>query len=197
MKRSQAPVMERRLRGGHERRQTMSARTSHSPRSLLTSLGATIAAGGRLGDRHHRDRLEGSGRGPHVRCGVRRPLRLSGDAALCSSPRSKRCAATGCVKLDGEGGQSDGRYVASLTLPTEGNWALTVDSRYCETKMKALTLKASLARTRRAERWRGGQGVARPAASGRRPGLRPGPVEYRPGRGVFRFGVDLARGWGG
>ena len=39
----------------------------------------------------------------------------------------------------------DGKYKASLALPSEGQWVITVDSRYCETKMKALTLKASAA----------------------------------------------------
>lgn len=37
----------------------------------------------------------------------------------------------------------DGRYKASLTLPSEGDWTVTVDSRFCHTNMKALSLKAS------------------------------------------------------
>lgn len=39
----------------------------------------------------------------------------------------------------------DGRYKVSLALPSEGQWVITVDSRFCETRMKALTLKASAA----------------------------------------------------
>ena len=39
-----------------------------------------------------------------------------------------------------------GQYEAALALPSEGNWVITVDSRYCETKMKALTLKAAPAK---------------------------------------------------
>ena len=35
------------------------------------------------------------------------------------------------------------KFRASMTLPSEGRWTVTVDSRYCETRMKALTLKAS------------------------------------------------------
>lgn len=36
-------------------------------------------------------------------------------------------------------------YKASLALPSKGQWTVTVDSRFCETKMKALTLEASAA----------------------------------------------------
>jgi len=39
-----------------------------------------------------------------------------------------------------------GQYEAAFALPSEGEWVITVDSRYCETKMKALTLKAAPAR---------------------------------------------------
>ena len=40
----------------------------------------------------------------------------------------------------------DGKYYkASLALPSEGQWVITVDSHFCETRMKALTLKASAA----------------------------------------------------
>jgi len=39
--------------------------------------------------------------------------------------------------------KTSGQYKASFALPSEGEWVITVDSRYCETKMKALTLKAS------------------------------------------------------
>lgn len=35
-----------------------------------------------------------------------------------------------------------GQYEAAFALPSGGDWVITVDSRYCETKMKALTLKA-------------------------------------------------------
>ncbi len=40
----------------------------------------------------------------------------------------------------------DGRYLGTLTLPSEGDWTITVDSHFCETKMKALTLKVAPAR---------------------------------------------------
>jgi hypothetical protein len=40
----------------------------------------------------------------------------------------------------------DGKlYKASLALPSEGEWVITVDSHFCETRMKVLTLKASAA----------------------------------------------------
>ena len=35
-----------------------------------------------------------------------------------------------------------GRYSASLTLPQPGEWIISVDSRYCETRMSPLTVKA-------------------------------------------------------
>lgn len=34
-------------------------------------------------------------------------------------------------------------YKAELALPSEGEWTITVDSRYCHTRMKALVLKAA------------------------------------------------------
>lgn len=44
----------------------------------------------------------------------------------------------------------DGKYYkASLALPNEGQWVITVDSHFCETRMKALTLKASAASSTR------------------------------------------------
>ena len=39
-----------------------------------------------------------------------------------------------------------GQFEAAFALPSEGEWVITVDSRYCETKMKALTLKAAPAK---------------------------------------------------
>jgi hypothetical protein len=39
-----------------------------------------------------------------------------------------------------------GQFEAAFALPSEGDWVITVDSRYCETRMKALTLKASPAK---------------------------------------------------
>jgi hypothetical protein len=39
-----------------------------------------------------------------------------------------------------------GQYQAVFALPSGGDWVITVDSRYCETKMKALTLKAEPAK---------------------------------------------------
>ena len=35
-----------------------------------------------------------------------------------------------------------GRYSVSLTLPQPGEWIISVDSRYCETRMSPLTVKA-------------------------------------------------------
>lgn len=43
--------------------------------------------------------------------------------------------------------KAQGQYQASFALPSEGEWVITVDSRYCETRMKALTLKASPAKS--------------------------------------------------
>jgi hypothetical protein len=40
-----------------------------------------------------------------------------------------------------------GQYKAAFTLPAEGEWVITVDSRYCETRMKPLTLKAAAAKS--------------------------------------------------
>jgi len=39
-----------------------------------------------------------------------------------------------------------GHYRAELALPAEGEWTITVDSRYCHTTMKALVLKAAAAK---------------------------------------------------
>lgn len=39
-----------------------------------------------------------------------------------------------------------GHYRAELALPAEGEWTITVDSRYCRTKMKALVLKVAPAK---------------------------------------------------
>jgi uncharacterized protein (DUF2141 family) len=39
-----------------------------------------------------------------------------------------------------------GQYKAAFTRPAEGEWVITVDSRFCETKMKPLTLKAAPAK---------------------------------------------------
>lgn len=35
-----------------------------------------------------------------------------------------------------------GEFKASLTVPREGDWTISVDSRYCETRMQPLILKA-------------------------------------------------------
>jgi len=39
-----------------------------------------------------------------------------------------------------------GHYKAALALPAEGEWIITVDSRFCHTKMKPLVLKAEAAK---------------------------------------------------
>jgi hypothetical protein len=39
-----------------------------------------------------------------------------------------------------------GQYKASFAVPGAGEWTITVDSRYCETRMKALVLKAEAAK---------------------------------------------------
>ncbi len=39
-----------------------------------------------------------------------------------------------------------GHYKAALALPSEGEWVITVDSRFCHTKMKPLVLKAEPAK---------------------------------------------------
>jgi hypothetical protein len=39
--------------------------------------------------------------------------------------------------------KADGRYAASIVLPVPGDWTITVDSRYCETRMAPLTVKAA------------------------------------------------------
>ena len=42
--------------------------------------------------------------------------------------------------------KATGHYKAELALPAEGEWVITVDSRYCHTKMKPLVLKAEAAK---------------------------------------------------
>src|SRR5262245_20931395 len=41
-----------------------------------------------------------------------------------------------------------GEYKASVTLPSAGDWAITVDSQYCQTVMDPLKLKAQPQSTR-------------------------------------------------
>ncbi|MBI1795468.1 MAG: hypothetical protein HYR74_00285 [Candidatus Eisenbacteria bacterium] len=38
--------------------------------------------------------------------------------------------------------KTHGQYRAAITLPRAGDWSIAVDSRYCETVMDPLTLKA-------------------------------------------------------
>ena len=38
------------------------------------------------------------------------------------------------------------RYKTAMALPAEGEWVITVDSRFCHTKMKPLVLKAQAAK---------------------------------------------------
>lgn len=44
--------------------------------------------------------------------------------------------------------KSGGRFKASLVLPAAGEWTITVDSRFCETRMTPLVLKAEAAKGR-------------------------------------------------
>ena len=41
-----------------------------------------------------------------------------------------------------------GRYRGTLTLPAAGDWVITVDSRFCETRMAPLTLHAEAQKQR-------------------------------------------------
>jgi hypothetical protein len=41
-----------------------------------------------------------------------------------------------------------GQYKAAFAVPAEGEWTITVDSRYCETRMTPLVLKAEAAKAR-------------------------------------------------
>lgn len=43
--------------------------------------------------------------------------------------------------------KAKGQFKAAVTLPSAGDWYIHVDSRYCETKMKPLTLTAAKARS--------------------------------------------------
>jgi disulfide bond formation protein DsbB len=43
--------------------------------------------------------------------------------------------------------KTQGQYKASIALPAAGEWTITVDSRFCETRMTPLVLKAEAART--------------------------------------------------
>lgn len=40
-----------------------------------------------------------------------------------------------------------GQYRATFALPAEGEWVITVDSRFCETRMEPLKLKAEASKT--------------------------------------------------
>ena len=40
-----------------------------------------------------------------------------------------------------------GQYKAAFVLPTAGEWVITVDSRFCETRMTPLVLKAAAAKS--------------------------------------------------
>jgi len=42
--------------------------------------------------------------------------------------------------------KSRGQYKAAVALPSEGEWVITVDSRYCHTVMKPLMLTAASAK---------------------------------------------------
>jgi hypothetical protein len=42
--------------------------------------------------------------------------------------------------------KSAGRYKASFAVPAAGEWTITVDSRFCETRMKPLVLTAAPAK---------------------------------------------------
>jgi len=43
--------------------------------------------------------------------------------------------------------KSQGEYKATFALPAAGAWTITVDSRFCETRMTPLVLKAEAPRT--------------------------------------------------
>ncbi len=43
--------------------------------------------------------------------------------------------------------KASGRYTATLTLPRAGNWQIRVDSRYCETVMEPVAIKATGSKT--------------------------------------------------
>jgi hypothetical protein len=43
--------------------------------------------------------------------------------------------------------KTQGQYKASFALPAAGEWTITVDSRFCETRMTPLVLKAEAPRT--------------------------------------------------
>ena len=42
--------------------------------------------------------------------------------------------------------KKSGQYKAAVALPSEGEWVITVDSRYCHTQMKPLVLTAAAAK---------------------------------------------------
>jgi hypothetical protein len=46
------------------------------------------------------------------------------------------------VTIDAVATKSQGEYKASLTLPSPGDWSITIDSRYCQTVMDPFRLEA-------------------------------------------------------
>jgi hypothetical protein len=51
------------------------------------------------------------------------------------------------VRLNAVPLKTAGHYKAVFSLPEAGDWVITVDSRYCETRMKPLTLTAGKAKS--------------------------------------------------
>jgi hypothetical protein len=61
-------------------------------------------------------------------------------------PTVKAVCGDRVVTLAAVASKPAGHFRAELALPVEGEWTITVDSRYCHTKMKALVLKALAAK---------------------------------------------------
>jgi len=70
--------------------------------------------------------------------------RMSRDRAI--EPTVKAVCGDQVITIAAVPLKTKGQYKAAVTLPKAGEWAITVDSRYCQTIMKALVLKAETGR---------------------------------------------------
>ena len=52
------------------------------------------------------------------------------------------------ITLNAVAMKTSGQYKASFAVPSAGEWTITVDSRFCETRMSPLVLRAEPAKTK-------------------------------------------------
>ncbi len=61
-------------------------------------------------------------------------------------PTVKAVCGEQVITLSSVKGKAAHHYQAAVALPSEGEWVITVDSRFCHTKMKPLVLQAAPAK---------------------------------------------------